>query len=370
MSKTLYLQAMNVHVGGGRSLLLPLLEAIAPEYSVVALVDQRMELPPNLPVNLTVRRVSPTLWGRWFAERWLKQVVGKHDMVLCFGNLPPLNALKGRVLVFVQNRFLIEQVSLRTFPLKTRLRLLIERFWLRRYARHTSDFIVQTPSMRTLLAAKLGIAESVVLVWPFAAAQPVQGHKCAQTELSDIAATGGTFDFIYPASGDPHKNHRRLIEAWSVLAKEGFFPSLCITVDTAKYPVLWAWIEAQTKRLGLNITNLGFLPHDDLLMQYHQARALIYPSLLESFGLPLLEADEAGLGVVAAELDYVRDILNPAQVFDPLSPLSMARAVRRFLGKSEGDLVLLEAKEFLGRVLALGTMPQNSLGPSSTPQHI
>lgn len=353
---------MNVHVGGGRSLLLPLLGAIPPEYQVMILVDQRMDLPLNLPVNLTVRRISPTVWGRWFAERWLKQVVGEHDSVLCFGNLPPLNALRGRVMVFVQNRFLIEQVSLSHFPLKTHIRLWIERFWLLRFAKHANDFIVQTPSMRRLLVAKLGLVESAVLVLPFADAQSAHNHKSAKTQLSEATHAGWVFDFIYPASGDPHKNHRRLIEAWSLLAKEGFFPSLCITIDTVKYPALWIWIDSQRKLFGLNVTNLGFLPHEDLLTQYHKARALIYPSLLESFGLPLMEADEAGLAVVAAELDYVRDILNPEQVFDPLSPLSIVRAVRRFLGASEDDLILLDAKEFLEKVLALGVIPQNNCG--------
>ncbi len=343
---------MNVHVGGGCTLLLPLLEAITSEYSVVVLVDQRLLLPPNLPANLTIKRVPPTLRGRWQSERWLKQVVSEHDTVLCFGNLPPLNALKGRVMVFVQNRFLIEQVSLSSFPLKVRIRLWIERLWLVRFANHADDFIVQTPSMRTLLAAKLDISESAILVWPFVAAQLPHGQKPSKTGLDHVATTDDKFDFIYPASGDPHKNHRRLIEAWSVLAKDGLFPSLCITLDTVKYPVLWTWIDAQTKRLGLNITNLGFLPHDEILMQYHHAKALIYPSLLESFGLPLMEAEEAGLAVVAAELDYVRDILNPVQVFDPLSPLSIARAVRRFLGKPGSELALLTAKEFLERVHA------------------
>ena len=368
MNKTFYLQAMNIHQGGGRALLLPLLESIPLDFPVVALLDQRMTLPESLPANLSVRRVSPTMLSRWCAERWLKQVVCEHDTVLCVGNLPPMNALRGRVSVFVQNRFLIDQVSLRTFPIRTHLRLLMERHWLRRFAPHANDFIVQTPSMRTLLAANVGIAESTVLVWPFASIQSVHNCKFDHAKLVTPATTGWKFDFIFPASGDPHKNHRRLIEAWSILAKDGLFPSLCITLDTAKYPVLWSWIDAQTKRLGLNVTNLGLVPHEELLKQYHQTKALIYPSLLESFGLPLLEAVEAGLGVVAAELDYVRDIVNPAQTFDPLSPLSIARSAKRFLGNSDCELAVLEAKDFLKRVLALGMRTQKTRIQSSTAQ--
>ena len=350
MSTTLYLQAMNVHQGGGRALLVPLLEAILSDQPVVALLDRRMVLPPNLPDNLTVRWVAPTLLGRWRAERWLKHVVSEHDAVLCFGNLPPLNSLKGKVMVFVQNRFLIEPVTLRTFPLPTRLRLWMERFWLLRFANNVDDFIVQTPSMRRLLAAKLGVAESAVRVLPFAAVQ-ICAHKSEEAALTVSMPAEKTVDFTYPASGDPHKNHRRLIEAWSILAGEGIFPSLCITLDNVKYPDLCAWIDARKKLLGLNIINLGFLPQDDLLKEYRQARALIYPSLLESFGLPLLEADEAGLAVLAAELDYVRDVLDPVQTFDPESPISIARAVKRFLGIDEPLLAMLDAASFIEHII-------------------
>jgi glycosyltransferase involved in cell wall biosynthesis len=351
MSGTFYLQAMNVHVGGGRSLLIPLLEAIAPGQPVVALLDQRMALPPNLPANLIVRRVAPTPLSRWRAERWLKQQVAAQDTVLCFGNLPPLAALKGRVFVFVQNRFLIEKVSLSSFRLKTRLRLALERLWLFGFARHATDFIVQTPSMRRLLADKLGVNELLVQVWPFAAVQKKSKNKAAAPTLPLPTAPDELPGFIYPASGDPHKNHKRLIDAWAILAASRIFPPLYLTLDTVAYPELSAWIDARVNNLNLNIINLGFIPQSELLDYYSKAKALIYPSLLESFGLPLMEAAEAGLAVLAPEMDYVRDILDPTEVFDPLSSVSIARAVNRFIGMPADGIALLDAKTFLDRVL-------------------
>ena len=78
----------------------------------------------------------------------------------------------------------------------------------------------------------------------------------------------------------------------------------------------------------------------------------IYPSTLESFGLPLLEARAAGLPIITGELDYVRDIVDPDETFDPNSPLSMARAVKRFLGRPERRLPADDAERFLERLLA------------------
>jgi glycosyltransferase involved in cell wall biosynthesis len=97
----------------------------------------------------------------------------------------------------------------------------------------------------------------------------------------------------------------------------------------------------------LNVTNIGFVPPLELLGHYARSRALIFPSTCESFGRPLMEAKELGLPVLASELDYVRDLLDPAQTFDPASPLSITRAVKRFLDKPEQRPPVLNATEFL-----------------------
>jgi len=55
--------------------------------------------------------------------------------------------------------------------------------------------------------------------------------------------------------------------------------------------------------------------------------------------------------VLASERDYVRDLLDPEQSFDPLSPTSIARAVKRFLGRAEEPIMLLDAASFVERVL-------------------
>ena len=84
---------------------------------------------------------------------------------------------------------------------------------------------------------------------------------------------------------------------------------------------------------------------------YKKSRAVVYPSTLESFGLPLIEARQAGLPIVAAELDYVRDVVEPTETFDPLSSVSIARAVKRFLGVPEQPLPIVNAESFVEELL-------------------
>jgi glycosyltransferase involved in cell wall biosynthesis len=157
-------------------------------------------------------------------------------------------------------------------------------------------------------------------------------------------------NFLYVASGEPHKNHRNLTEAWALLAMEEIRPGLYLTLDKSRFSELCAWIEGKTKSLGLNVTNLGSISAQDLDRVYKGSLALIYPSDFESLGLPLIEARCAGLPILAAERDYVRDVVDPEETFDPNSPVSIARAVKRFLEIPEKPLPVMDAREYLSKV--------------------
>jgi glycosyltransferase involved in cell wall biosynthesis len=159
-----------------------------------------------------------------------------------------------------------------------------------------------------------------------------------------------THDFIYVADGEAHKNHRNLLAAWTLLAAEDIRPSLALTLD-ARFKNLIDDIAAACLRHQLKIINLGTMSRAELLRLYAACGALIFPSTSESFGLPLIEASRIGLPIVAAELDYVRDVCEPIQTFDPKSPNSMARAVRRFLGVAEQRHHVRSAKEFLAELV-------------------
>ena len=341
----LYVHATNVHQGGGRSLLWSIIQTLAGSTATAYLLDSRMILPEGMAESTIIKRVPPSIWQRMKAERWLARNATAGDTVLCFGNLPPLFKLRARTLVFVQNRYLIDNVGLSGFPLPVRVRLSIERLWLSARVAHANGFVVQTPTMKRLLEAKIGGRISV-RVLPFIA-EP-GGYARSATQV--LPNNGKKYDFVYIATGEPHKNHRRLLEAWCLLAGEGLFPSLCVTLDATRFASLCDSLETLKRQHGIRVTNVGELAHQDVLALYRKSGAAIYPSTFESFGLPLLEARQAGVPVLASEMDYVRDAIDPEQTFDPDSAVSIARAVKRSMGKEEPALQLLDAKGFLEQV--------------------
>ena len=54
----------------------------------------------------------------------------------------------------------------------------------------------------------------------------------------------------------------------------------------------------------------GSIPFNRLLSYYKSCRALLFPSYIESFGLPLVEAAGAGLPVLVTDLPYARDVIG------------------------------------------------------------
>ena len=110
------------------------------------------------------------------------------------------------------------------------------------------------------------------------------------------------YDFIYSSYGYPYKNHDLLIESWCILAKENIFPSLYLTLDSKMDVDIISKIENAKSQYNIKIHIGTDLSNNDIYELYSESRSLIWPSLLESFGLPLIEAVVNKLDVVAADL--------------------------------------------------------------------
>ncbi len=330
----LILHAPAVHQGGGKTLLLASLQGISDNIECALIVDARLEL-PKLPHNIKPHVFPPTIVGRFQAERRLVSLCRDGDSVLCMNSLPPLLPCAGRIAVYLQNRYLCTTDTLAEFPLRARMRIFVERRWLYHRLRPGMRLYVQTLSMQRAAQNTLGVAPEVAPF--FDLVQPPR-----------TVATDSAPRFLYPATPDPHKNHLALFQAWQLLYKEGITAELHVTI--AKNSPLSYRIDSE-RATGVPIVNHGEVDAAAMITLYQSCSALIFPSKMESFGLPLLEAKAAGLPIVAAELDYVRDVSAPAETFDPDSPVSIARAVKRHLGLLEASVTILTPCDFINSIV-------------------
>lgn len=336
MPETTILYAPNVHVGGGLVLLQAVLRDWPSDRPLLAILDARARAALAPPAQTGLTWVRATVASRWNAERLLARLAGPQCTILCFHGLPPLFRCQGRVVVFLQNRILLDLLRLRDMRLRIALRVAAERAICRLFKHHVAHYIVQTPSMARALIAwhKGSVAVSIV---PFA--EPVHVARAAQRQ----------WDFVYVSDGQVHKNHARLLQAWVLLAEQNIRPSLALTLHPDDRSLL-DLVQDGIAKHGLQVHNIGRLNHVEVLDLYASAGALIFPSLGESLGLPLIEARQATLPILAPELDYVRDVCVPVQTFDPQSAVSIARAVKRFMGQEGAPSLPLNATAFWAAV--------------------
>ncbi len=128
--------------------------------------------------------------------------------------------------------------------------------------------------------------------------------------------------FYYPAATWPHKNHLALLKAFQLFLR-----------DHPEFSLVFSGIKKQKNdqieqhivslHLEKKVVMTGYLPQQQLPALYQQAYAMVYPSLFEGFGIPLLEAMACGCPVIASLATSVPEVaqeaalyFNPADVND------------------------------------------------------
>lgn len=341
--------APSVGVGGGLVLVRSILRQWAGRSRLKAILDERgREAIGDIARHHDVRWVRSTLLGRLRAERMLAAASHHNDVILCFHNVPPVLPVAGRVICFVQNGNLVGLVPLGNVSNRMRSRIRLQKLIARMFSSRVDQYVVQTPSMAAALATWFGPRVPPIHVIPFLDIAELK------KEIEDSEATPKKWDFLYVSDGTAHKNHRRLFQAWRLLGERGDFPSLALTLHPERDALLRHELDDLVQKYGLRIEDIGQMPHAQLLDTYQQAGALLFPSYAESFGIPLIEAAIAGLPILAPELDYVRDMCDPVETFDPHSERSIARAVRRFLYGGSDKVIIGTPVDFMKAIIRLG----------------
>ena len=233
-----------------------------------------------------------------------KKNLRQFKSVFCFGNVPPPFKIKPKTFIYFHNEILLNSKDL-GFSIISKLLFRLKWYYIKS-RNFNYIWFVQTEHMKTLLNKKLKVNSNAILKIPIFDSQ--KGSAISKNKNS----------FIYPTSNQPHKNNKRLIEAFveAALRTEEFF-TLSLTIDKIKL----------TLPKNLKINFLGFIGQDQLSDIYDKSQFLIFPSLKESFGIPLIEGIQANCNVIASDLNYVNELVNPSYTFDPYDKKSITETI-------------------------------------------
>lgn len=147
-------------------------------------------------------------------------------------------------------------------------------------------------------------------------------YNACNSEWSHEASVGtSTADyFLCVSSLDPRKNFPILLSAFKQM------PDIQLKIVGGKNAVF----NKQELEVPANAEFLGRVSDAELANLYKNAKAFIYPSLYEGFGLPPIEAAHFGCPVVLSDIPVLNEVCrDSATYFNPLSPDSIIEAVRK-----------------------------------------
>jgi glycosyltransferase involved in cell wall biosynthesis len=130
----------------------------------------------------------------------------------------------------------------------------------------------------------------------------------------------------------PHKNLTRLIRAFGLKPRD--FRLILAGLRGFHAESIERLIEELGVRDSVQIT--GWVPREELYSMYARARAFVYPSTFEGFGMPVLEALAAGIPVACSDIPPLREVAGDAALFfDPLDEGAIAAAIERITTDTE-----------------------------------
>lgn len=308
----LLIDALYINNSGGKVLLDYLIKSSeAYSNNTYYLLDKRCEGSYDfIPED---RRVY--LPGKLYLRHtFYKKNIEKFTKVFCFGNIPPTIKTGIPVYTYFHNVSIFDHPE--TYRWKEKLVKRLKGKIISYLAKNSAFFIVQSQNVKNLLIQHVELPQNQCLVLPFYNVQ-----KCTSSSIKQES-------FAFISNGNTHKNHNNLLDAWIELFNRGLSPELHLTV-TSNHIALVKRIDEAVKG-GVKITNHGYT---DSYRLYEKCKYLVYPSLCESFGLGLIEAVESGCDVVASNLPYVYEVVEPTATFDPVDYLSIADTVEQVLSR-------------------------------------
>jgi glycosyltransferase involved in cell wall biosynthesis len=243
------------------------------------------------------------------------------ERLLCLSNAgigPP----KVNTTLFIHQSLPFSSEAMAQLRWRQRARVYSAQWLTYRSALRSARTLVQTATMRSWVSRDFSVPPQSVCIVPHEPDRPLAVEASRTTDL------------LYVGSDALHKNIDFLGPALRHCAEAGQVHRLCCTLP-AEHPVVKRW----------GFQPLGYLSGEQLWHHYARAHALIFPSIVETVGLPLVEAMQAGLPILAADRPYAREVCGAAALyFDPNDPTSLAQPLTQLRDPGVAQRLVAEGR--------------------------
>ena len=148
--------------------------------------------------------------------------------------------------------------------------------------------------------------------------------------------------FLSISSFEPRKNLRALVKAFRLLSADVLNEYGLVLTGAGGHVFADDGTAAEISKLESgNVITTGYVPADDLIAIYHLAAALVYPSLYEGFGLPVLEAMASSTPVITSDRSALPEVAGHAAILIDPEDTEQLTAAMELIATDSGTRNLL-----------------------------
>lgn len=227
-------------------------------------------------------------------------------------------------MVYLHQSIPFQKVKKFSFFDKTEMKMAIYQYIIgaiiKKSLKKTNKIVVQTQWMKIAVEACKKIAPYKVIVAP---------PTVIMEEYLLKAEYGKINKFFYPSGPGIYKNHEILIKCVENLVNDGFNNfEIEFTLDESYKQKMKI-----NKKVEKHIKFIGQIPREKVFEKYRTA-VLLFPSYIETFGLPLLEARMINSFIIASDCEFSREVLDGymnCEYFNPFSVEEITEKMKRIL---------------------------------------
>lgn len=277
------------------------------------------------------------LWFEYVSLKKISRQIGNIDLWFSLHDTTPTVEAKRRA-VYCHNSFSSYKWKMRDwiFAPKIAIFALLTKYIYKPNIHKNNYLVVQQEWFRQYMAQTFGVPMHKIIVSP-----PGHSSNNHRDRLSSQLST--PYTFIFAASPNSHKNFECICRAVAYLQQTA--PQLLFKVDITlagnenKY-ARWIYHKWGGGQLP-NLRFVGFLPKQKLLESYANSNCLIFPSKIETWGLPISEFATYNKPMLLSDLPYAHETAAGASqvaFFDPDDPKTLAEMMRQLVEGDTGQL--------------------------------
>lgn len=295
--------------GGALTILQQFVKAIPNDsFRYLLFVDESIvfdEIPSNVRIVSLNKRsfLKRFLWDAYGLNNWLKRNHIEPQIALSLQNTN--FHLTKSCPNFVYYHQPLPLFPFRWNPFKTRERNLwfyknIYPYFVKLFINSQTEVFVQLEYIKDGFSSRFNFPKNKIhVVFP----NVLLPQQQTKSDLHSIISKTNAFNLFYPATSIFYKNHEILFKSFSLIDKK-------LPIRIVLYLSLGDVFRPMYTFENIEVISVGHIPTEDMYEWYTNMDALVFPSYIETLGLPLIEAASVGLPIIASDLPYAHEVLK------------------------------------------------------------